>query len=188
MADETNDDLIPEEEFVADSTDEAFCDDAAATSSETPESVSKLQAELEEANNRVLRSQAELENFRRRMRREMQDERKFAAQPLLTDLLPIVDNIERAIESAQQSSDQSGLLDGVKMVAGQLLAILEKHDCPRIQALGEDFDPNMHEAIGHQPSDQYESGKVMLVAGQGYRLHDRVIRPAQVIVSKGQNA
>jgi molecular chaperone GrpE len=147
--------------------------------------VQQLEGELKEANDRALRTQAELENYRKRVQREMVDERKYAVIPVVRDLLPVVDNLERAIEAAQQSSDSSGLLDGVKMVATQLSAALAQHQCVRIESDGAEFDPNVHQAIGQEPSDKYPAGKVSRTLQAGYKLHDRVIRPAQVFVSTG---
>ncbi|MAV37113.1 MAG: nucleotide exchange factor GrpE [Planctomycetaceae bacterium] len=141
--------------------------------------------QLQDANERVLRAQAELENFRKRLRREMEEQRRFAAFPLLSDLLPVVDNLDRAVQSAKESLDPDSLLAGVEMVAAQLIAALEKHACQKITAAGEPFDPNLHEAIGQQPSEDSPEGCVAHVALNGYCLHDRVIRPSQVLVSTG---
>jgi molecular chaperone GrpE len=150
---------------------------------ETEATTEELQRQLIEANDRALRSQAELENFRRRMRRDMEDERRFALQPLLVDLLPVVDNIERAIQAAENSADGSALLEGFKLVAQQLSSLLEKHHCRRIPAAGAPFDPRLHEALSQQPSSTEPPNTVLKVHQQGYQLHDRVIRPAQVVVS-----
>ena len=147
--------------------------------------IERLQTELADAQERVLRAQAEMENFRRRTRRDREDERKFATQSLLTDLLPVMDNIERAIDAANQAGDGSGLLQGFQMVHHLLLEVLQKHDCPRIGAVGDLFDPIVHEAIAEESSDEYEKGVVTRVNLFGYKLHDRVIRPAQVVVSSG---
>lgn len=140
-------------------------------------------ASLADAEQRVLRAQAELENFRKRMRREMEEERRYANLPLLSSLLPVLDNLERAIQSAETAHQSGPLLEGVKMVIAQLVAVLEKHDCQRISAEGQPFDPNQHQAIAQIPSDQHPAGHVIQVAVGGFKLHDRVIRPAQVLVS-----
>ncbi len=150
--------------------------------------VTQLRLQLQEAQDRVLRSQAELENFRRRIRREMEEERRYATQPLLTDLFPVMDNIDRAIQAATQSQDASGLLEGFQMVAGQLSETLKKHGCTRIEAVGQSFDPALHEAISQMPSDEHPEGTVSHLALEGYQLHDRVVRPAQVVVSAGGSA
>lgn len=142
-----------------------------------------LRSELQEAKDRALRIQAELENYRRRAAREMQEERRYANLPLMRDLLPVLDNMARAMEAAEKIHDPAGLLEGVKMVARQLEEVLQRHQCVRIQALNEPFDPHLHEAISQQPSDQHPVGTVVLVAQTGFQLHDRVVRPSQVIVS-----
>jgi molecular chaperone GrpE len=145
----------------------------------------RLEEELALAHDGALRAQAELENFRKRSFRELEEERKYACLPLMRDVLPVVDNLNRAIQAAEQNDGSSGLLDGVKMVAQQLLAVLEQHQCKRIEAQGATFDPNMHEAIGQLHCDTYPSGAVAEVALEGYQLHNRVVRPPQVLVSLG---
>ncbi len=147
--------------------------------------IGRLEQELGEANSRVLRVQAELENYRKRVRREMEEERRFAIVPLVKDLLHVVDNLDRAIEAAQQSGESQGLLEGVKMVSSQLASALNQQHCVRIGDVGEPFDPHLHQAIAQEPSEQHPSGVVTRVVQSGYKLHDRVIRPAQVFVSTG---
>jgi len=155
----------------------------AATKTAIAEQSERLRAELEEANDRMLRIQAELENYRKRAARELQDERRYAAVALLRDLLPVWDNINRAIESAEQNHDIAALLEGVKMVAQQFEDVLGQHDCRRIESLHQPFDPNLHEAISQQPSGECPPGTVVLETQTGFQIHDRVVRPSQVIVS-----
>lgn len=147
--------------------------------------LAKLRSEMEVANDLVLRTQAELENFRKRSRREIVEERRYATLPLLRDVLPVVDNLRRAIESVADSNSFEGLLEGVKLVATQLDTVLTQHDCQLIDALEAEFDPNFHEAISQIPSQDCPAGKVVHVSQVGYRLHDRVIRPSQVVISTG---
>ena len=139
--------------------------------------------ELEQWRGHAMRVQAELENFRKRVRRKREDERRYACLPLLRDLLAVGDNLSRAIEAAEQHENAAGLLEGVKLVAAQLAGVLQRHHCEPIRAEGERFDPHLHEAIAQYPSDEHEPGHVSLVTQVGYQLHDRVIRPAQVIVA-----
>ncbi len=174
-------DLTPPDSNRADRADQAAAADAALGAGESE--IGKLRAELEDAADRVLRAQAELDNYRKRARRELEDERRYAAVPLLGDLLPVLDDLYRAIEAAEKSPQAAGLLDGVKLVAQSLEAALAKHDCKRIEALGQPFDPAFHEAISQQPSADHPPGTVVLVAKEGYVLHDRIVRAAQVIVS-----
>ena len=189
------DDMSQEQETT---TDEAAAADATpdgasnAAAEESPatlehpslaESEDSLREELEEAKQKLLRSHADLENFRKRSSRELANERRYAAMPLLHDLLPVVDDIHRAIAAAGESDSESSLLQGFRLVAQQLTTVLKKHDCTEIPAQGEAFDPNVHEAISYLPSADHEPNTVMQVTSTGYMLHDRVVRPSQVIVA-----
>lgn len=148
-----------------------------------PSDTDSLRDELQEANDRVLRMQAELDNVRKRHARDGEQQRLYASFDLIRDLLPVLDNLQRAIESAEKNEESGGMLDGVKMVMKHMVATLAQHHCHEINALGEPFDPNYHEAILQQPSTEHAPGTVMGVTQTGYRLHDRVIRPSQVIVA-----
>lgn len=146
--------------------------------------VERLRVELSEARDRLLRERAELDNFRKRSRRELEDERRYANLPLLRDIVPVIDNMERALEAAKKTAEASPLLEGFRMVAQQFEDVLKKHHCVRIAALGEPFDPHRHEAILQQPSEEHAPNTVVGVGQTGFLLHDRVVRPVQVIVSK----
>jgi molecular chaperone GrpE len=149
--------------------------------------VEQLRAEAAEANDRALRAHAELENFRKRARRDADDERKYANLPLLRDLLPVLDNLTRALEAGEKTHDAGTLIEGVKLVSQQLDNVLGNYQCKRIPALGQPFDPNVHQAIAQQPSADQPPGTVLLEAQSGYQLHDRVLRPSQVIVSRAND-
>jgi molecular chaperone GrpE len=144
-----------------------------------------LAAELAASNDRALRLHAEMQNLRNRTSREIADERKYAALPILRDLLPVVDNIDRAIESAEKAGEAGKLVEGFRLVRQQLATALSSNSCELIAADGQPFDPNVHQAILHQPSADVPAGTVTMVTQPGYKLHDRVVRPAQVIVSSG---
>jgi len=181
---------LPEDEFGADDnvTDaveslEGAGGDESLENSISDTAIAQLQTELAEANERAVRTQADMENLRRRTRRELEDERRYAASGLLQDLLPAIDNLNRAIEAAQGTDDAAGLLDGIKMVLVQLSSVLTRHQCEQIDAKGQPFDPDWHEAIGQVPSADCPPGTVVEEAVTGYRLHDRVIRASQVLVS-----
>lgn len=148
--------------------------------------IESLRAKLAETQDKLLRTQAELENYRKRARREIEDERRFAEVGLVRDLLPIVDNISRAIEAAENKADAQKLLEGLKMMLRQFEQVFAQHHCKLItdEVVGEPFDPNRHEAILQQPSDEHEEHTVLGVTRPGLELHDRIVRPAQVIVSK----
>lgn len=164
-----------EEETVAAAGDEATAD--------TEMTREQLEAELSAANDRWIRSQAELENFTKRARRELSEQVRYAAVPLLNDLLGVMDNLQRAIDSAKSSDEGQGLLQGVEMVAVQLQQTLENHGCRPISSVGESFDPNRHEAVIMEPTSEHAPNTVIRELRSGYELHDRVLRPPQVVVS-----
>ena len=139
-----------------------------------------------EAEKEALRARAEMENFRKRMQRDLEQQIKYANLPLVRDLLEVWDNLQRAMGAAEgENPSTKALREGVAMVSQQMTDVLSRYGCRRIDALGETFDPNVHEAISQMSSDEYESGKVMNEVAVGYLLHDRVVRPSQVIVSTG---
>jgi molecular chaperone GrpE len=159
---------------------------AAQSESESPANETAGSGEeLAVERDRNLRLRAEIENVRARTARELADQNRYAALPLARDLLPVLDNIDRAIESSEKNGESGALVDGVRLVQQQLVAVLQQHQVKEIPALGEAFDPQFHAAILQQPSADVPAGHVSLVAQTGYQLHDRVVRPAQVIVSSG---
>ena len=145
--------------------------------------LSRVRAELETARDLMLRSRAELDNYQKRVPRQIDEERKFASLPLLRDLLPVLDNVQRAIEAAEKSNDAPSLLNGFKMVGEQLDRLLQRHHCLVIEALHRTFDPHLHEALMQQPSGEFPANTVLQVVRPGFQLYDRVVRPSQVIVS-----
>jgi molecular chaperone GrpE len=138
--------------------------------------------ELAEQNDRYLRLAAEFDNFRKRTAREWQDRVRATNAELLYDLLDIVDNFERALAVEHEDSAYA---DGVRMILQQFQAQLEKWGVRAMPALGETFDPSRHEALLHVASPDYDEGHVCQEIRRGYMLHDRVLRAAQVAVSKG---
>jgi len=171
-----------DEALAAENGDVAEQDDTVAEDTAAEQAVA---AELAAANDRALRLQAEMQNLRNRTSREIADERRYATLPVMRELLPVIDNIDRAIEAAQKAGEPENLLEGFRLVRQQLVTILDHHHCERIEADGQPFDPHFHEAILQQPSPDVPAGNVSLVTQTGYRMHDRVVRPAQVIVSSG---
>jgi len=149
------------------------------------EELEQMRAAVQEADKRVLMAQAEAENFRKRMRRDLEEQMKFASLALVTDLLEVRDNLSRALEASASGHDAGPLRDGVAMVLKQLDDTLAKHGVREIPAEGELFDPNFHEAISQMPSQEYAAGMVAHVAVSGFQMHDRVVRPSQVVVSSG---
>jgi molecular chaperone GrpE len=157
--------------------------DGGQQATESPPEGDALQAELQQASGRILRLQAELENVRKRTAREMAAQHRYASLSLMRDLLPVLDNIRRAIEAAEKAPAGSGLLDGFRLVDQQLKTVLSQHHCTEIEALNRPFDPHLHDAISQQVSEQCAPGTIVAVTQAGYQLHDRVVRPSQVIVS-----
>ena len=147
--------------------------------------VDQLKAQVADAEKRVLMAHADLENYRKRTRRDMQDQVKYASLRLMSGLLESVDNLQRAIESYEQEPNADGLAEGVVMVATQITKVLEDHGCKRIDAVGQPFDPNLHQALQMQASDEHPANTVMQDLRSGFQLHDRLIRPTQVFVSTG---
>jgi molecular chaperone GrpE len=140
--------------------------------------------QLRDADDRVLRAQAELENFRKRSRREYEDALRYREIDLLRDLLPVLDTVRRAIDASETTADVDSLRAGFRMTAQQLEKVLDTHGCKTIETEGKPFDPTVHDALLQQVVPGVAAGTVVGVASKGYRLHDRVVRPAQVIVSK----
>ena len=190
---EENEPIDPDQENVnnpADETNEAIdaAMEAEATDAGPVEELSEveqLRAQVADAEKRVVMAHADLENYRKRTRREMQDQLKYASLRLMNELLESVDNLQRAVESYQQEPNGDGLAQGVAMVSGQISKVLESHGCKKIDAVGQTFDPNLHQALQMQPSDEHPANTVMQDLRAGFQLHDRLIRPAQVFVSTG---
>ncbi len=181
--DRAADDPVAEELPAPDEQAPCESEQADAFAAPAESEIEALRTELNEANERALRIHAELENYRKRVARQIDDERRYANLPLIRDLLPVWDNVGRAIQAAEKTHQTASLLEGFKMVAGQLEDVLQRHHCTMIDALGEPFDPNLHEAISQQPTDEYPANTVLQVVQTGFRLYDRVVRPSQVIVS-----
>ena len=170
-------------EDVNEAIDVAMETESAAT--EELSEVDQLKAQVADAEKRVLMAHADLENYRKRTRRDMQDQMKYASLPLMNGVLESVDNLQRAIESYEQEPNGDGLAQGVAMVSAQISKVLEDHGCKKIDAVGQPFDPNLHQALQMQASDDHPANTVMQDLRPGFQLHDRLIRPTQVFVSTG---
>jgi molecular chaperone GrpE len=150
----------------------------------------KVHAELEpkakeaaEAQDKLLRLGAEFENYKKRMQKDKSDQMKFGNESLLKALLPIVDNLERTIDHGKKMNENGPLLRGVEITLRQLFGILEKFGVKPVAAMGETFDPEKHEAVSMAESDQ-EPNRVISELEKGYLIHERLLRPAKVFVSK----
>ncbi len=153
------------------------------TAPEDLEKIRKQAAERDQYLDLAARTRADFENYQKRMQREREQDRKYAFGPLALDLLPILDNLERAVTAAQQAAENGPLVEGVSMVVTQFLELLTRHGITRIDCQGKPFDPNLHQAIMQKPDDQVEPNTIVQVIEQGFMNQDRVLRPAKVIVS-----
>lgn len=164
-------------------------DDEGSAETAVGTDVVETQRELDAARERLLRLAADFDNFRRRALREREESYHFGHQNLVKDLLPSVDNLERAIEHAGQSGSGSGdlaaLLQGVELVLREIRAVLAKHGVTEIEAEGQPFDPAVHEAMAQVEHPTAPANTVVQVFQRGYRLRDRLLRPARVVVSRG---
>jgi len=140
--------------------------------------------QLKEKEEQVLRILAESENVKKRLQREKEEFCKFATSKLLEELLPVIDNLELALEHAEKQAECSQLLEGIEMTLKMFREVLQKHGLVPIGEEGEAFDPNIHEAMAQEERDDLEHGTVCKMYQRGYKLHDRLLRPARVIVSK----
>ena len=140
--------------------------------------------EAKENYDRYLRLSAELDNYKKRVEKEKAETYKFANETILKDLLPVLDNLERALVHGQEAGLPKALLEGVELTHKALWTVMEKHGITRIEALGEEFDPTHHEAVMVQEDIQKPAGTVISQLQIGYRLHNRLVRPAMVVVSK----
>ena len=149
--------------------------------------VMALQAEVEKYRDQALRTAADLENYRKRMIREKEDAIRYANSSLLEKLIPILDNFELGLEATKSTADASAtsILQGLSMVQRQLSDFLKDHGLTSIDTVGQLFDPKLHDAIGHEPSEALAEGHIISQLRRGYQLGDRLIRPASVVVSKG---
>ena len=178
-----------EEAIMQDETTPENIDDVPVEKAEhTDAAVSsdEIEHKLNDAEERVLRAQAEIENVRKRGQRELQDILRYGEMNLLRDILPVLDNIERAVDASEQTTDIESLREGFRMTAKQIEKILEGHNCKQIETDNAVFDPAVHEAISQQPGGDAVPGSVIGVTSRGYVLHDRVVRPAQVIVAANE--
>jgi len=146
--------------------------------------IEELKEQLHAEKNRALRLTADFENYKKRKQREIDDFKKFANATVFKQLLSVVDNLERAIESVEKKTDESSLLEGVKLTHKEILKLFETFSVKLVEAENKPFDPNFHQAVTQEETDEFPDNTVTNVLQKGYLLHDRLIRPAMVVVSK----
>jgi molecular chaperone GrpE len=147
------------------------------------EEIERLKAQVAELTERLIRSQADFENYRRRMQREKEELIVYANQKLILNLLPVLDNLDRALATPPVAGDEK-LRQGVELTARSFRELLAKEGVTPIEAVGQPFDPNLHEAVMTVESEEHPDETVVMEFRKGYKLGDRVIRPSQVQVSK----
>ncbi|MCR2803201.1 nucleotide exchange factor GrpE [Paenibacillus soyae] len=172
-----------EEETAAENMDHVSEGGEAAEQPAADARYDELAKQADEAQQRYLRAQADFDNFRRRTMKEKEELGQYASMKLLGQLLPVVDNFERAIAAASSNSDYESLAKGVDMIFRQLSQTLDAEGLKPIQSVGEPFNPEFHQAIMTVESDEYEEGIVVEEVQKGYMLKEKVLRPAMVKVS-----
>lgn len=160
-------------------------DDAAVERAQPEDDTDGLQADLDRFRDLALRSQADFENYKKRAAREKEEAIKYANSSLLEKLVAIVDNFELGLEAARAEGEKSPVFSGMSMVLKQLMDFLADSGLQPIDAVGKKFDPNLHEAIAHEPNDEFPEETVIRQTRRGYRLKDRLLRPSSVVVSSG---
>lgn len=143
----------------------------------------RIKAERDQNLDKFQRVTAELENFRRRVQREAELSARYSSLPLIRDLLPAMDNVARTIQAAEQTGKLDDLIQGLQMIIAQFDQIFGSHSAKPIAAVGEIFDPNLHEALQQVPTDEHPPMTVIQELERGYIMHDRVIRPTKVLVA-----
>ena len=167
------------DETAAEQSDAAAARPAAAAD----EALAQLQKERDAYKEQFLRAVADFDNYRKRIERERRELSEYAASDVLLELLPIIDNFERALQ-APATGDTEAFKRGIELIHKQMLDLLRKRGVTHIDAQGADFDPNVHQAVIHEPSDEHREGEVMEELQRGYKLGDRLLRPAMVKVAK----
>lgn len=152
--------------------------------SHAPDSTDERDAQIADLTQQLMRARADFDNFRRRTRQEKEDLQQFATKKLLEQLLPVIDNFERALSAVPNSEGAaSELISGIEMVHRQLAGVLEQHGVEAIEAVGQPFDPNYHEAVMQESVEGKEPGEVIAELQKGYTIHGKVLRPAMVKVT-----
>jgi len=154
-----------------------------APDGDTSDPTDALQREKDALQDRLLRTAAEFDNYRKRMERERRELSEYTSAEVLKDLLPIIDNFERALQ-APATTDTDAFRKGIELIHRQMVDLLKKRGIKPIEALGTDFDPNFHQAVIHEPSSTHREGEVMEELQRGYLIGERLLRPAMVKVAK----
>jgi molecular chaperone GrpE len=158
-------------------------DDTTKTEPNETSELAQAQKQRDEYLAQLQRERADFANYQKRMKTQTELDRAYAVSGLAADLLPVIDNFERATEAARASEGAKSIVDGLELVHKQLLAALAKHGIEPIHAIGEPFDPNLHDAMMQHPSAEHPENTVVMEMSKGYKHRDRVLRPSGVAVS-----
>lgn len=177
---ESSPEEVAEDNYAPEAGDEA----SEEVENDFEKKLAEAEAEAKCAHDRFLRVSADFENFKKRTQREMDDFRKYANESLIKDLLTVVDNLERALETSTEACEENQLLQGVDLTLKEILKILEKYNVKPIEALEKEFDPAVHQAVLQEASENHAENTVIREFQKGYTIHERLLRPAMVVVSK----
>jgi molecular chaperone GrpE len=175
---------VSQTQVTDDSVSPAPSEEISETVSDTSDDITSLNEKLAAEKEKILRLSAEFDNYKKRKQRETDDYKKFANESVFKQLLSVVDNLERAISSAEDSPGQKLLLEGVKLIHKEVLKVFESFHVIPVNPENHPFDLNLHQAVLQEESDSVPANTVLRVLQKGYVIHDRLIRPAMVIVSK----
>jgi|ERR1700736_3266464 len=156
-----------------------------SVAAEEDDPMAGVQADLDRFRDLAMRTQADFENYKKRCARDKEDAIKYANSSLLERLLPIIDNFELGLSAARGEGEQSPIYAGMGLVLKQINDFLTDNGLQPIDAIGQNFDPNLHEAIAHEPSDTVPENHIIRQTRRGYRFKDRLLRPSSVVVSSG---
>lgn len=199
MSEENKQDVMKDESIIETETTETESNETDVESTETPDEtvvseapvedestdpVAELEAKLEQSEEKYLRLYAEFENYKKRTRQELDTERTYRAQSVLRDILPAIDNIERALAQQGESDEFKSFHKGVEMVYESLLHSLKENGLEVIEALDQPFNPNLHQAVMQESDERKDSGIVLEELQKGYKLKERVLRPSMVKVNE----
>jgi molecular chaperone GrpE len=186
--DVTTDDRVVEEPEVISVSEENTAQPIASSENTAEDQIRAAQEKTKEYYERMLRISAEFENYKKRSARETDSFRKFANESILKDLLPVVDNLERAISSSAAAGSEQCITEGVDLTLKEILRVLARYGVTPVEAQGKPFDPSIHEAVMQQESEEVPENTVLTEFQRGYTLHERILRPAMVVVSKAKQA
>lgn len=180
---QTPEDEVKKEAGSAEATETPEEDNAPETEKTEEKSEEKTDEKADDGNEKYVRLMAEFQNYKKRVAKEKNDIREYATEKLVMELLPVLDNFERAL-AASAEDDPAGYAKGMELIFTQMVTELQKSGLAEVEAEGQDFDPTKHNAVMTEENEELESGKVSKVLQKGYALNDKVIRPSMVAVTK----